>query len=137
MCIWTESTKWYVKDAYDVHMQNLVLPFMSKVQKPRPELRHVRVKHFGVPYMPYMPYMQNFARGKRFWFIIRVSWDKTFGMSMRSILAKKRRFMRAINYKYRQKLTSILRAINAKKIDLLQQKKQQKVIIWGKKNDLK
>ena len=56
---------------------------------------------------------------------------------MRSILAKKRRFMGAINYKYQQKLTSILRAINAKKIDLLQQKKQQKVIIWGEKNDLK
>ena len=136
MCIWIESAKWYVKDAYVVHMQNLVLSYMSKVQKPRPELSQAWVKHFGVPYMPYMPYMQNFARGKRFSFIIRVSWDKTFGMSMRSILAKKRCFMRAISYKYQEKLTSILRAINAKKIDFLQQKKQ-KVIIWGEKNDLK
>ena len=132
MYIWIESAKWYSKDAYVLNMQNLVLPYISKVQKPRPELRHVCVKHFGVPYMPYMPYMQHFTRGKRFWFVLRVSWDKTFGISMRSILAKKRCLMRAISYKYQQKLTSILRAIHAKKNWLVTAKQTKSNNLMGK-----
>ena len=108
MYIWIESAKWYAKDTYVPHMQNFVLPYVSKVlymHKLKPALRPACVKNFGVPYIPYVPYIQKFRRGKRSWFVLCVLCHKNFGMSMCPIPAKKWCSMRAISYKYQQKLS--------------------------------
>ena len=66
---------------------------------------------YYVPYVPNIlvylicPSCPTHAKIKKFWFVLHVPCDKTFGMFMRSILAKKWCSMRTISCKYQQKLT--------------------------------
>ena len=108
MYIWIESAKWYAKDTYVPHMQNFVLPYVSKVlymHKLKPALRPVCVKNFGLPYIPYVHYIQKFRRGKRscssyVFYVIKI-----LACPCVQYLPKKWCSMRAISYKYQQKLS--------------------------------